>query len=64
MVNIQAVIKKVEKRIEKEMKRNNTMACQKWGSRLKTLYQAKIVLEKCKKRNCDIIFVSIGCDAE
>jgi len=49
MVNIQAVIKKVEKRIEKEMKRNNTMACQKWGSRLKTLYQAKIVLEKCKK---------------
>ena len=49
MVNIQAVIKKVEKRIETEKKRNNAMACQKWGSRLKTLYEAKIVLEKCKK---------------
>ena len=36
-------------KIETEKKRNNAMACQKWGSRLKTLYQAKIVLEKCKK---------------
>lgn len=49
MVDIETFIKKVARQYNKEIQRNNTMAAQMWGSRLKTLQQAKIVLEKCKE---------------
>jgi len=49
MQELEIAIQHIKEQLAINKHLNNGPACQKWGSRLKTLHQAKIVLEKCKE---------------